>query len=259
MYLRLAFAVAAFLQPDVLIVDEVLAVGDAEFQRKCLGKMEEVSRTEGRTVIFVSHNLAAVNRLCNKGILLREGRIEAAGDAHEVTSRYLMQGIEENARRSWGEEAAPGDDTARLRAVRVFQEGASTASVDIRRPVTIAMDYTNFKDDAELICVFSFLDEMGTLLFISADLSDEEWSRHRKAGDYRSRCTVPGNLFAEGVVRVAVEVSARRPVYHIHLLVFDAASFQVVDSGEPGSVRGNWGGPLPGVMRPACAWETSAI
>lgn len=101
MYLRLAFAVAAHLEPDILIVDEVLAVGDAEFQQKCLGKMEEVTRREGRTVFFVSHNLAAVQRLCERSLLLRDGKLVASGSPVEVTRTYLEGGTSDSLPRTW--------------------------------------------------------------------------------------------------------------------------------------------------------------
>jgi lipopolysaccharide transport system ATP-binding protein len=259
MYLRLAFAVAAFLQPDILVVDEVLAVGDAEFQRKCLGKMEEVSKSAGRTVVFVSHDIAAVNRLCNKAILLKQGSVQAIGQADEVTSRYLSDGGEDLAKREWPESAAPGDAVAKLSSVQVTQNGSPAPSIDIRYPVAIEMQYRVLGDAAELMCGFSFFDQAGTALFVSGDFSDAAWCGPRKAGSYRSVCTVPGNLFAEGFIRVAVEVSTRSPVYEIHFIVFDAVSFQVVDAMGPGSVRGGWGRPIPGVMRPACQWSTAAL
>ena len=259
MYLRLAFAVAAFLQADIMVVDEVLAVGDAEFQRKCLGKMEEVSKADGRTVVFISHDMAAVNRLCGKAILLRQGEMLAIGEAGEVTSRYLSDGTEDLAQRTWSRAAAPGDATAKLASVRVVQDAVRTSSIDIRHPLAIEMEYDVLRDGAELMCGFSFFDAAGTPLFVSGDFNDREWSGPRRAGTYRSVCMVPGNLFSEGFVRVAVEVSTRSPVYEIHFIVFDAVSFQVIDANQPGSVRGDWGRPIPGVMRPACAWATTAI
>ena len=139
MYVRLAFAVAAHLEPEILIVDEVLAVGDAEFQKKCLGKMEDVARG-GRTVLFVSHYMAAVNRLCQRCILLDSGAIKADGDVHSVTGQYLVSDTGTMAARSW-EHDQPGDDVARLIAVRVLQHGEVSETVDIRYPVSVEMTY----------------------------------------------------------------------------------------------------------------------
>jgi lipopolysaccharide transport system ATP-binding protein len=121
MYLRLAFAVAAHLEPEVLIVDEVLAVGDAEFQKKCMGKMGEVAR-EGRTVLFVSHNLAAVRTLCDSALLLRGGEVAARGDTESVISAYLSeQSSSATGERVWVDlDEAPGDDDIRVTAMRVL-------------------------------------------------------------------------------------------------------------------------------------------
>jgi lipopolysaccharide transport system ATP-binding protein len=97
MYVRLAFSVAAFLEPEILIVDEVLAVGDAEFQKKCLGRMKDVSSNDGRTVLFVSHNMGAVNQLCNRAILLQNGRLVKEGETSEVVSTYVKSGADQNS------------------------------------------------------------------------------------------------------------------------------------------------------------------
>lgn len=259
MYVRLAFAVAAHMEPEVLVIDEVLAVGDAEFQKKCLGKMSEVAGM-GRTVLFVSHNMATVNRLCQRGILLEKGQIIADGDTNEVTSKYLISESGSMAERYWYEpELRPGDDVVRLIGVKVLQHQEVTDNIDIRFPVQIEMTYQNYQEGAQLISVQSFFDGAGVHLFVSADFEESIWSTPRPAGIYQSTCEVPGNLFAEGVIRVVSEVSTRHPVYQIHFLVFDCVAFQVVDTGAPGNVRSNWGRPIPGVMRPHCQWSTLSL
>src|SRR5688572_13846393 len=136
MYLRLAFAVAAHLDPEILLVDEVLAVGDARFQRKCLDKMEDV-RQAGRTVLFVSHNMPAVTRLCPRTILLEDGTISFDGPSAEAVGIYLGSGIGTNAARVWTDlSTAPGNEIVRLCSVRVRSEaGEICESVDIRKPV----------------------------------------------------------------------------------------------------------------------------
>lgn len=258
MYVRLAFAVAAHLEPEILIVDEVLAVGDGEFQKKCLGKMQDISEG-GRTVLFVSHNMAAVNRLCQRALLLDSGRVKADGDRHTVTGMYMVADTGTTAARRWDEPSTrPGDNIARLVAVRVLQHDAVSETVDVRFPVEIEMVYENLQDGARLLAAFSFFDSQGVHLFVSADLAETEWAAPRPRGIFRSVCAVPGNLFAEGDVRVVAEISTRHPVYQIHLLVYDSVAFQVVDTGEPGSVRAGWGRPIPGVLRPQCNWRTRA-
>src|SRR5207248_1545313 len=142
MYVRLAFAVAAHLEPDILVVDEVLAVGDAEFQKKSLGKMQEIGES-GRTVIFVSHNMATVARLCTRALMLDGGRIVAEGVTETVIAEYLRSGSETAGRRVWPDAAtAPGDAVARLRHVAVVDgEGRDADAVDLREPVAIEMSF----------------------------------------------------------------------------------------------------------------------
>lgn len=257
MYVRLAFAVAAHLEPEILIVDEVLAVGDAEFQKKCLGKMGDVA-SQGRTVLLVSHNMASINRICRRCLLLESGRVSFDDDTHSVTSKYMVSDTGTMGQREWHDERLrPGDDVARLISVRVIQDGQVTDCVDIRYPVDIEMVYENCKAGAQLVSSFALLDLQGVHLFATADFGDNVSGRPRPIGAFRSVCRVPGNLFSEGGVRVVAEVSTRHPVYQIHFLEFDCVGFQVIDTGKPGSVRDGWGRPIPGVMRPKCDWSTT--
>src|SRR3989440_7842054 len=135
MYVRLAFSVAAHLEPEILIMDEVLAVGDAAFQQKCLDKMHEI-RQQGRTIFFVSHNMPAVTRLCRRVLLMQQGQITADGAAQEVVNTYLSSSWNIGAERVWTDEEAPGNAVVRLRRVRARNEaGETTAVADIRRPI----------------------------------------------------------------------------------------------------------------------------
>lgn len=260
MYVRLAFAVAAHLEPEILVVDEVLAVGDAQFQKKCLGKMGEVAKG-GRTVLFVSHNMAAINRLCSRAFLLEHGQLVESGEAAIVTSRYLRTDGGSMAQRFWADPTkAPGDATARLRTVRVLQDGAVAETVDIRRPVQIEVDYWLQLPQSKVTCFCAFMDDSGTLLFGNGDGRHEVASTPREAGIYRHRLEVPGNLFAEGLVKVLIELCTVDPSYHYHALEFDAVGFTVVDTGQEGSVRAAWGRVLPGVVRPALPpWECRRV
>lgn len=257
MYVRLAFAVAAHLEPDILIVDEVLAVGDAEFQKRCLGKMEGVAK-EGKTVLFVSHSMPAITRLCTRALLLDAGRVIMDGDPAAVTARYLGSDVDASAERTWPLERAPGDEVARLKAVRVRVDGAPASVVDIRRDLTVEVEYWQRQDDVALMPAFAFYNDEGVLLFVAADFADCT-ALGTQRGLYHARCIVPGNLFAEGQVRVMAEVSTRRPVYHVHAMVHDSVAFQVVDRGESGSVRAGWGRPIPGVLRPQLAWSAERV
>ena len=142
MYVRLAFSVAAHLEPEILLVDEVLAVGDAEFQRRCLGRMETLGES-GRTVIFVSHNMQVIAQLCDRAILLERGQVVLDGDSTDVVARYLQSGLGSGSHRSWpDDQSAPGDDLVRLRWARVVgEDGEVLDAVDVRRPVGVQIAF----------------------------------------------------------------------------------------------------------------------
>ncbi|MFN2628141.1 MAG: ABC transporter ATP-binding protein [Gaiellaceae bacterium] len=258
MEVRLAFAVAAHLEPEVLIVDEVLAVGDASFQRKCLDKMEDVGH-EGRTVLFVSHNMPAVTRLCRRTILLDRGRVLADGRSHEVVTSYLRSGLGTTAGREWDAADAPGDAVARLRAARVVgDDGGVAEAVDIRRAVAIEIEFDVLEHGSVLVPNFHFFNEEGTCVFVVHD-SDPDWRRRpRPRGRYSTRAWIPGNLLAEGSLIVGVAVSTLDPVV-IHFYERDALAFQIVDALDGDSARGDYAGTIPGVIRPLLEWETSYL
>jgi lipopolysaccharide transport system ATP-binding protein len=256
MYVRLAFAVAAHLEPEILIVDEVLAVGDASFQRKCLNKMEDVGQ-HGRTVLFVSHNMAAVTRLCQRAILLNEGEVMHDGPAHQVVSTYLTSNHGTTAEREWTDlSSAPGNDVARLRAVRVRAgDGSVAEAVDIRRPVTIEMEYQVLQPGYVLIPNFHCYNEEGICVFILHDLDPAWHRRERPPGKYLSTALIPGNFLSEGSLIVGAALSTHDPVT-VHFYERDAVGFQIIDSLEGNSARGDYAGPMPGVVRPLLDWTT---
>ena len=259
MYLRLAFAVAAHLEPDILIVDEVLAVGDASFQKKCLNKMSSVSQ-QGRTVLFVSHDMTAVTRLCPRAILLDRGRVLRDGPAHEIVSAYLTSDLGTTAARSWiGEMQAPGDEVTRLRAVRVRNDDGLVAdAIDIRRPVRLEIEFEVIAPGHALAPNFHVFNEQGVNLFISNDLDPEWRGRPRPVGVYTSTAWIPGNFLAEGTVIVGAAVSTLDPVV-VHFFEREAVAFQVVDNIDGDSARGDYAGPYPGVIRPALQWTTEYV
>jgi lipopolysaccharide transport system ATP-binding protein len=256
MYVRLAFAVAAHLEPEILIVDEVLAVGDASFQKKCLGKMEEVGG-EGRTVLFVSHNMAAITRLCERAILLERGNIVSDGTAHSVVSTYLQSGLGSTAAREWSDAGAtPSDGAVRLRAVRVRNEsGEVSDAIDIRQAIGIEVEYEVLQSGHVLLPNCRFFNEEGTLAFTSADCS-AEWRRSPKqVGTYTSVLRVPGNFLAEGSLSVSVAINTMDPLI-FHAFEENAVAFQVIDSMDGNTARGDYAGPMPGVVRPLLDWST---
>jgi lipopolysaccharide transport system ATP-binding protein len=253
MYVRLAFGVAAHLETDILIVDEVLAVGDASFQRKCLAKIEDVGR-HGRTVLFVSHNLSSVTRLCPRALLIEEGRVKKDGPSHEVVRFYLHSDLGTTAAREWPDASrAPGDQITRLRAIRVRSEGEIAPKIDIRNPVQIEVEWDVLQPGQLLVPNLHFHNEEGAVVFVSNDL-DPEWRRRpREVGRYLSVVEVPGNFLSEGTLIVGAAVSTMDPVL-VHFYEQDAVAFEVVDSLTGDTARGDYGGEYPGAVRPILRW-----
>jgi lipopolysaccharide transport system ATP-binding protein len=256
MRVRLAFAVAAHLEPEILIIDEVLAVGDAAFQRKCLDKMDEV-RQHGRTVLFVSHNMPAVTGLCSRAILLDGGGLIASGPTREVVSTYLDSTGATMALREWPDEAtAPGGKVARLRAVRVINRRGELADMaDIRSEIGLQMEYEVLKPGHLLLPHFYLYNDEGVVVFGTLD-QDARWKgRPRPAGRYISTAWIPGNLLSEGVFLVNCNLMTRDPDV-IQFWERRTVSFHVVDSMEGDTARGDWQGTMAGVVRPILPWTT---
>ena len=259
MQMRLAFAVAAHLEPEILVIDEVLAVGDAAFQRKCLNKMQDVSE-QGRTILIVSHSMPTVTRLCRRAILLDEGRVILDGPAHRVVDAYLGGGQGSPTRREWPDPLrAPGDEVARLRAVSVrSDEEQMIEVVDIRRPIGLCIEFDVLQPGRALTPNLHLYNEEGVCVFVTSD-TDAEWAgRPRPPGRHVSTAWVPGNFFAEGKLTVHAAVSTLEPVA-IHFYEREAIGFHVIDSLEGDSVRGRYAGPIPGVVRPWLRWTNEFV
>jgi lipopolysaccharide transport system ATP-binding protein len=259
MYMRLAFAVAAHLDPEILVVDEVLSVGDANFQAKCLGKMQQVG-AEGRTVLFVSHNMPAMMRLCVRMVLLEKGRVAAEGDPLAVSRQYLHGGEHGAARKVWSSiDTAPGDEVARLKEVTVLNAMEEPSdSLDIRQPIRIAVEYWNLVGGPlkPTVCIH-VVNEDGILLLCSGDFSNGQWSNADRAkGVVRSVCEIPGNYLAEGRFFILAAVCTYNPDI-VHAIEPDAVSFQVVDKSAGDGARGLYAGKWPGIIRPLLNWQVS--
>jgi homopolymeric O-antigen transport system ATP-binding protein len=260
MYMRLAFAVAAHLHPEILLIDEVLAVGDTNFQKRCLGKIEEF-RTIGRTALFVSHNMASVVRLCERVILLENGRLVADGPSDQVTRRYLQSGTGSPAERVWPDAAtAPGDTVARLHAVRVRDaNGRIAPTVDIRQPLDVEVEYWTMESGTRPTVSIHFVNEEGVTVLVSNDFNNRRWWRTpREQGLVRCTCHVPGNFLAEGQLFILAAVASYNPDL-VHVYQPDIVSFQVVDRSEGDGVRGEYGGRWPGVIRPMLDWDAEPV
>lgn len=263
MYMRLAFAVAAHLEPEILLVDEVLAVGDHEFQKKCIGKMGEVAKG-GRTVLFVSHNMTAVNQLCTRSMMLVNGSVGSSGPTDEVIAEYLKLSGGDDGLLVWPDVAiAPGNDKIRLHSVRVLSAGEQKSEVDIDKEISIEIEFWNLIEGTRNLCANIYLvDALGTVVLStgntpSANLLPEEWfAKAHPAGLFRARCTLPANFLNEGIYYVNVYIVTLGPI-QVEAEVPQAISFRVFDTGvmrEPGGGK-DWAG----VIRVRLPWETEYV
>lgn len=256
MYTRLAFAVAAHLDPDVLIVDEVLAVGDAQFQARCIEKMGSVA-SEGRTVLFVSHNMQAITSLCTRCILMEGGCTVKDGLPQEVVETYLETNIVHRASREWPEdEAPPGSAAVTMRAVRVIAEDESVSyDYDMAKPITLEMECDVRDADAKVHVSFHVYNQQNICLFAVANHNDKHWTETRSEGGlFRIRCTIPGNFLNDGR-------------HHVHAFMVQdltktiakeegVVSFHVHDYGAS---RGGYVQQWVGAVRPLLPWESEKM
>lgn len=194
MTVRLAFAVAAHLDPEILIIDEVLAVGDAEFQKKCLSKMNQIA-SKGRTVIFVSHNLAAIDQICNRAILIEDGRVKFDGSTSKVIKSYMMSNTKCDS--TWiNSSPISSGENVYIKTVRILSEdNLPIAAVDYNKPCKIEISYLVTHPTKNLVIMLRLSDSLGNIIWTSWDTDSTEWSdRVRKPGQYVSICSVSGSL-----------------------------------------------------------------
>ncbi len=242
MYVRLAFAVAAHLESEILIVDEVLAVGDAEFQKKCLGKMNDVSKGEGRTVLFVSHNMAAVRSLCNRGILLENGIIKSDGNAEEVLDLYNSKNNFTETEVKWETKDAPGNQNAKITAIRVYSESGLNY---IEEDIFVEVVYENYKDDQVLNVSLSIFDDKDNYLIASPNLDRKKL----KEGIYKSVCKLNKNTFNTGKYFFTILLIGDN-----FEKIVELENVVSIDLIEEGVKRGEFYGHWSGLVRPYFEW-----
>jgi lipopolysaccharide transport system ATP-binding protein len=259
MTVRLAFAVMANLEPEILIIDEVLAVGDAEFQRKCLNKMSSIGK-HGRTVLFVSHNMAAVTRLCDRALLLRDGEIIQDSTAADIVHSHVTAGGQDATSREWSDiNEAPGDDSVRLRSIRmVSKSGVATGSLNPCEPLGIQMTFDVLEPGQVLSPYFTVVSETGMDLFTTVDSDATVESQPRKPGRYITTAWVPGGLLAEGTHYIRAVMRSVKRQYR-PFTERDVISFNAVDAEGSSFGTGWWEGRPSGVIRPQLDWVTEYI
>ena len=251
MYVRLAFAVAAHLDSDILIADEVLAVGDAEFQKKALGKMQDLSTGQGRTVLFVSHNLSAVASLCNRGIVMDKGKIFYRGDAPEAIYNYTE--LNNTFEKSEKEISKFSSDSIRFISGRILNlEGKSITSVSIQESFHIEMKYFVGPDIQGIpVPNFHFKTSDGVYAFIV----NAPGMKEVKSGVYKAVCKVPGNVFNDGIYSIGLAVTEyTRNSLNVHFFEENYLTITVIDPVFSNPYRYGYGGRIPGVLRPHLDW-----
>ena len=256
MQVRLAFSVAAHLEPDIMLVDEVLAVGDLQFQKKCLGKMQDVSM-EGRTVFFVSHNMAAIIRLCSRVILLEDGKIIADGPASDVVAQYTISAVGASGTKVWDDlNQSPGDEGFKLTSVTVENvNGDPNSVVNVEEPVIINIGYRVMEPGLKFRVQAIFYTQ-GTIAFASHERVEIV---RNKVGQYFSKVMIPPNLFAEGEYTLGISVFSSSGKKMHFCKVNDAVAFQVYDAITGSSARGDYSEGLGGVTRPMLDWESGLL
>jgi homopolymeric O-antigen transport system ATP-binding protein len=267
MYVRLAFAVSAWLDPDILIVDEVLAVGDAAFQKKCAARMKELTK-EGRTVLLVSHSMSSVNQMCQKALYLEKGRVVAFKAVEEATVEYQRDVVEVAETRPWqrSEFSVPDPNieiyTERQGEVVCLggsietEDGVCTAYLPIERPIHVKLCYRVLKDlPFPLAPNFHFFDEVGGRVFIS--MPPEPASSG--AGDYCVTCIVPPFELNNGRFYVNLSMSSFSEQPSVHFSARESLRFEVIEKAGVDVRRHGWERPLPGVSRPRLPWSSELL
>lgn len=244
MYVRLAFAVAAHLEPEILVIDEVLAVGDAEFQKKCLGKMEDVAN-EGRTVLFVSHNMTAMKTLCRHGILLDSGRCTFNGEMGDTIDFYLSSSLQAQLRSSWQESESPRNDNITFYGYEIVNS-SKEAAIYIHSSFAIKLKYSCTAKNKKLDITLKFYNDQGILIFVSGTGTDNQWfGKVFPTGIYETTMEIPAHLLNSGLYYADIVFghAQREVLLHKEQIIV----FEVLDSAEG---RGSSFHRAPGIFRP---------
>ncbi len=257
MTVRLGFAIAAFLEPEILVVDEVLAVGDAEFQKKCLGKMKDVSKNEGRTVLFVSHNMEAVQTLCTQGMLLEQGRVISITSATDAVNQYIKQFLTVQTQQIWEGESRPGTAHLKWRKVMVFSSNNKLPPFytddDIQFEFEIEIENLAHKDIA---ITYHLVDERGILVYVGSSIFHKDF-KTEETQIIRFVSFIPGNILHYGSYTIRRLLVVLDKAY-LHHELQDIITFEILPS--PHLPRFGWMGGKEGVLLlPQVRWEIETL
>ncbi|MGN6296266.1 MAG: ABC transporter ATP-binding protein [Ginsengibacter sp.] len=246
MYVRLAFGVAAHLEPEILIVDEVLAVGDAEFQKKALGKMKDVSGREGRTVLFVSHNMTSIETLCQSAILLSQGGIEKMGNTNQVISAYLNKTLNKSLKKQWELENRPGNEFVKIIKAAIFPELLNDSDlITVNTSLLFSFEFDVLKDDLNLSIAIEIHSLNGEHIFTSGFPKARKFNK----GIFATTCYIPGPYLNTGAYTTHIQI-VKDNLELIHRET-DVLIFEINDTVRSSGYTGKW----PGILRPNLKWE----
>lgn len=256
MTVRLGFAVAAHLDPEILVVDEVLAVGDAEFQKKAIGKMQDVSKGEGRTVLFVSHNMASIRDLCHNGVLLTNGRIDIQGPINDVIDKYLCQSNNIASKIIFNEDNAPGCKNIKIRSVYFINENGDEISVTyINQKFGLCVEYEVLQEIDNFTHGINAFNSAGIHLFTSH--SNIEYKKGSTArGIYKTTAWIPENLLQPGNITFSFACMKYEP-FEVLFHEMDLVKIEVLDVIDTLTRNEHYKAYLPGLVRPYITWNYS--
>lgn len=255
MQMRLAFSVAAHLDPEILLIDEVLAVGDIAFQKKCLGKMNEISK-EGRTILFISHNMDAVLNLCTKGILIENGQIKSVGDIRDIVNEYLKINTGLLGEVRFSDESQKNYNEVKFSAVRILDNNAKISPIiDMNEEFTIEIEYEIIAPIRSAQLVFELFNTVGVCIFSSTDLDNEPENLRnlRSPGRYRAKCLISSDYLRPGVYYI--DISSSIPGVKVLNILQNAISFEIAGL----NVENKLSQGRRGIITPVFGWETQKI
>ena len=259
MQMRLAFSVAAHLESEILLIDEVLAVGDAEFQKKCLGKMEEVSSKEGRTILFVSHNMDSLRKFCTTTILLDKGEIIKKGTTAKIITEYVSSHLATKAEQRWENGILSENKSLKLCAAFLHNENNEIISLfDTTEKIGITIEYEVLLENIQFTHGLNVYNQENVNIFNSHDVVSKLRSEKRGKGNYKATAWIPGHLLTEGIFTVSVALFLPNPLdilIHLH----EALSFEIYTDFNKPSARGDYVNEFPGIVRPLIQWDAKKI
>lgn len=261
MYVRLAFSVAAHLEPEILVVDEVLAVGDASFQKKCIGKMQDVADGNGRTVLFVSHNMTAVKQLCNHAISLSNGSIVSQGDPNKIIDDYLGSQESNTPLIEWPHRSSsPGDEAFRIRRIQVDNALHPGAKINIAEPVIVKLFYEMLKPaDISMLSIDTSIhlkNAEGLVIFATGNERKLDHFPVNFEDDNPvvlcDTCMIPAHFLND--TNYVIDAYVLTNTNRFHAVVRDSISFSVTEGAREG-----WPGKIIGVIRPTLTWTSEQL